>query len=343
VGQRYARAIAEYQAAGGYTAAADDLSIVELSARFMEHAWNYYRPPSDEARQFATVVKHLTALYGATNAASFGPMRFKAVRQRMVDGGWCRNIVNQQCVRLRRIFRWGVENELLPPAVIQALGAVAPLKRGRCDAAESEPVKPVPLAHVEAVAEAAPREIASLIRLQVLTAARAGELVRMRPIDLDCTGSVWLFRPIRHKGTWREEPRTIYIGPRGQSVLEPLLAGCATDGFVFSPRRVLAWHSAKCETHRRPDQKPNPKRTRRVVGDCYTVASYRRCVQRLCEAVGVPVFTPHQLRHTAATEARRQFGIEAAQLLCGHKRADVTQIYAAASEKKALSIARRIG
>lgn len=36
---------------------------------------------------------------------------------------------------------------------------------------------------------------------------------------------------------------------------------------------------------------------------------------------------PNQLRHTAGTEIRRQFGSEAAQVIFGPSRAHVTQIY----------------
>ena len=37
---------------------------------------------------------------------------------------------------------------------------------------------------------------------------------------------------------------------------------------------------------------------------------------------------PHQLRPSYATNVRREFGLEAAQILLGPSKADVTQIYA---------------
>ena len=37
---------------------------------------------------------------------------------------------------------------------------------------------------------------------------------------------------------------------------------------------------------------------------------------------------PNQLRHTAATDVRQRFGLEAAQILFGHAKANVTQVYA---------------
>ena len=65
--------------------------------------------------------------------------------------------------------------------------------------------------------------------------------------------------------------------------------------------------------------------------------------ERAYGKAGVPVWTPHRLRHNAATQIRKEFGLEAAQLLLGHARADVTQVYAEADEMKALHIAERMG
>ena len=39
-------------------------------------------------------------------------------------------------------------------------------------------------------------------------------------------------------------------------------------------------------------------------------------------------WAPNRLRHTRATEVRKQFGLEAAQVILGHAKADVTQVYA---------------
>jgi integrase len=52
---------------------------------------------------------------------------------------------------------------------------------------------------------------------------------------------------------------------------------------------------------------------------------------------------PNQLRHSFATRVRKQHGLEAAQVLLGHSRADVTQIYAERDEALAATVAARIG
>jgi integrase len=52
---------------------------------------------------------------------------------------------------------------------------------------------------------------------------------------------------------------------------------------------------------------------------------------------------PNQLRHSFATKVRKAHGLEAAQVLLGHAKADVTQVYAERDEALAVAIAGQIG
>ena len=54
-------------------------------------------------------------------------------------------------------------------------------------------------------------------------------------------------------------------------------------------------------------------------------------------------WAPNQLRHTAATEIRKAFGLEAAQIALGHSQANITQVYAERDMAKGIEVARRIG
>ena len=65
--------------------------------------------------------------------------------------------------------------------------------------------------------------------------------------------------------------------------------------------------------------------------------------ERAYGKAGVPVCTPHRLRHNAATRARKDFGLEAAQVLLGHARADVTQLYAERDEFRAKAVVEKSG
>jgi hypothetical protein len=52
---------------------------------------------------------------------------------------------------------------------------------------------------------------------------------------------------------------------------------------------------------------------------------------------------PNQLRHSFATRVRKHHGLEAAQVLLGHSRADVTQVYAERNDELAAKVAAKIG
>ena len=232
---------------------------------------------------------------------------------------------------------------MVPPSVYQGLVTVEGLKAGRSEARETEPVKPVLEAHVRAVKPFVSRQVEALIDLQLLTAARPGELLKLRPIDLDTTGRVGTAMLLEHKTRYRGRERTLYFGPKAQAVLKEFLADRPLDAHLFSPREAEQERRADAPTHRRPNQIPCQKKTQRVVGNHYTTASYRQAVERACKKSGIPVWTPHRLRHNAATHIRKEFGLEAAQLLLGHARADVTQLYAESDQSKALVIVEQIG
>jgi integrase len=117
----------------------------------------------------------------------------------------------------------GVENELVPPQVLHGLQAVAALRKGRTTAPESKPVKPVPDEHVDPILPLVARQVAAMIRLQRLAGMRPGEVVIMRPGDVDRSGTVWIYRPGKHKTDYRGHEREIYLGPQAQEVLLPWL------------------------------------------------------------------------------------------------------------------------
>lgn len=241
------------------------------------------------------------------------------------------------------MFRWATENELIPPAVFQGLQAVMGLKSGRTEAPESEAVKPVPETHINAIQPYVSRQVWALIQLQLHTAARGGEILKLRAIDIDTTGNVWLYRPADHKTAHHGHQRTIYLGPKAQSIVHEFMINRPVDVYLFSPREAEAERHTQAKVHRRPNPKTTPKKTSRMIGDYYTPDSYRRSIARACVEAKIPEWSPHQLRHSAATFIRKEFGLEAAQIMLGHSRADVTQIYAEVNEEKAVAIAQKIG
>lgn len=358
----YARVIAEWEAAGQQIPPDDDatpdLTVYEVVARFMRHANKHYRHPdgrpTTEIVAYKYAFKYLLPLYGDDLAAKFGPLALKAVRKRMVDGlagrpGLCRNLVNRLIGRVRRMFKWAVSEELVPPTVLEGLRAVTGLQRGRTDARESEPVKPVPDAFVDAVLPHVSRSVAAMIELQRITGMRPGEVIQLRAVDIDMTADVWLYRPARHKMSYRGADRVVALGPKAQAVIREFLT-TDTQAYLFSPARdqqersiVLAMRR---QTKRQPSQRHDVRRVRNPAkrkGDCFRRDSYTQAIANGCKKAGVPTWGPNRLRHNHATAIRKLYGIEAAQCVLGHARADVTQVYAERNQALAEKVAREVG
>src|SRR5262249_720294 len=125
------------------------------------------------------------------------------------------------------------ENELIAPAILLALREVRGLARGRSKARETQPVQPVPQEHVEATLPHLLPPVAAMVRLQLLTGMRPGEVVIMRAIDIECSGKIWLYGPESHKTAWRGHQRVVAIGPRGQEIVRQFLK-TNVSSYLFS-------------------------------------------------------------------------------------------------------------
>ncbi|HEX4000818.1 MAG TPA: site-specific integrase [Pirellulales bacterium] len=380
----YNRIIAEWTAQGGTLPqkASSDFTITELLAAFEQYAKGYYRgpdgKPTTETANFKPIMRRLKKLYGRTPAANFGPLALKAVRQEMVGEGLSRGTVNHAVNRTRRIFKWAVENELIPPVVLQALQAVAGLRYGRSDAAETEPVRPVPDEFVEAVLPFVAPQVAAMIELQQVTGMRSGEVTIMRGADINTAGKVWVYTPQTHKTAWKGHHRQVYLGPKAQQIVKPFLKA-DMSAYLFSPADADAERygqrfgviSADRKTPVYPSElrareRRRTERRRRKGGrgkrDRYTPDTYYQALMygieaanraRLVEAKAagieadqvalVPHWHPHQLRHNAATNLRREHGIEVARIILGHRSAAITEVYAEVDHARAIEVMWRIG
>jgi integrase len=349
-------------------AGADPVCTVgEVLLEFWRWAKSYYTPP--EARTFRVLIRLVRDLYASTPARDFTPRRLELVRDAMIERGWSRKSVNRQVSRVRQVFGFGVRRGLVSVETHLALKSVPALRRGKSAAREPKPVRPVPEHAIEATLPHLSEPVAALVRCQLLTGARSGELVIMRPCDIDREGKVWVYRPTDHKTAHHEYERTIYLGPEAQKIVGPLLANRPPDAYVFSPLDA---------------QGRAPVAARRTR---YTTTTYHRAVVRACDA-GFPApvelarrripsegrkrkrwettrewrarigeegwkalktwqqdhrWHPHQLRHNAATRLRKEFGIELARIVLGHRSAGITEVYAEVDQAAALQAMFKLG
>jgi integrase len=318
----------------GVAVPASKFTVNDLVDSFRLHAEVHYRHPdgsgTGEMDSLRQALRPLVRAYGESLACEFGPLQLKALRELFVSGewrtaeeraactramGWSRKHANHQVNRVRHVFRWGVSEGLVPPEVLVALRSVQPLQLGRTHARETLPVVPAPEPAIAAVCERVGPILRAMVELQLLTGMRPGELVRLRPREIDRTGKllsqllrvmvplvgVWAYLPgiecdeagqvvrqTQHKTAHHGHTRVVPIGPRAQQILAPLLLGRSPDAFVFSPAESLALLSeqrrASRSTPRTPSQESRGSDSRsRPPGECYTTAAYAKAIAAACK------------------------------------------------------------
>lgn len=320
--RQYERVRAEWFASGGRPAPRRGLTVAELIAAYRVHAADYYRDadrqPTSEVRLIRPALRRLRKLYGDTAAAEFGPLALQAVRRSWVEPGrCCRRSINQYVSRIVACFRWGVEQQLVPPAVWQALKAVRRLQAGRTDAPDRPAVPPAPEADVEAALACMREPLRTLVLVQRLSGMRPGEACRLRGDEIDRSVEPWAYKLSRHKTRHKGKTRWVFFGPRCRALLQPLLEKHG-GGHLFVTRAGT----------------PYSRNANR----------YRKALHKACERAGVPAFNPNALRHSAATEARRLGGLEAAQQFLGHSERSTTERhYALPDLDLARAVAEKIG
>ena len=348
----YKRLIAEWTTAGPAAAAANnaasangvDFRICELLSAYLEYAERYYvkdGEPTGEAKNVKEATRQLQEFYGMTRVADFGPTALKTVRQKMIDTKLSRRVINFRVNRIRRVFKWGVENELVAPDILHALQAVAALRAGRSEARESGPVRPVSEETVNAILPHVTPQVRAMIELQQLTGMRPNEVTAMRPMDIDRSLTTWVYRPARHKTEHHGIERLIYLGPRAQAIVTPYLLR-PVESYLFSPKEAVKQSRDRLRRGNNPPKKRRP-RPKRVPGNRYTRRSFYYAIKRACKKAKVEVWGPNRLRHSAATYLRKRFGIEAARVVLGHRSSAVTEVYAELDRAKAADIMAEVG
>jgi integrase len=380
------------------------VSVNEVLLAFMQWATTHYRTPdgkpTSEIDELKWSLRCVRELYGNIPASEFGPRALAAVRQHMIGLNWCRTLINHRIDRVKRVFKWATSEELVLVNVYVALRTLAGLQKGRTEARESEPVKPVDPNHVTATLPRLNRHVRTMVELQRLTGMRPGEVCGLTFGEVDRTGDIWFYRPGHHKTAHRGKQRVVAIGPRAQALLAAflvgdnppssdclnikltddtarlvaadayqeagrtwdaellrdltrsvvLIAGCVVDpsARVFSPvreredrfRTMRAKRQSKVQPSQLDRKKANPKR---APGEAYYPRAYAHAIAVACKKVGIARWHPNQLRHLFATEVRKEHGLEAAQVLLGHSRADVTEVYAERDQRLAATVAAKVG
>jgi integrase len=342
----------------------EGITVAEVCSQFLKFAEQQYR--SGDGRATSTVDNTKMAIralkeYQLLPAESFGPLTLQRLMHGMVgqlsrrkgpDGKprpLHRTTINRTIKFIRRIFRWAASMELVPPSVPAALAHVELLRKGRTSLPESAGVHAVADEDIERTLPHLPSVVADMVRVQRLTGCRPTEICEMKPAEIDRSRDIWVWRPARHKTAYCGKARSICIGPKAQAVLAAYLEGRSAETPCFTAAESERDRNAARRRARKspmtPSQSDRRERARRRTRKLkpYRRDSYGQAIERACLKAGVAKWSPNQLRHRAADEARNEMGLDAAQARLGHANAKITEVYAKVALEKAAEIARKMG
>lgn len=295
-------------------------NIAYLVDDYMEYCRNYYAGPDGITTggvfKPQSAMKRLVTKFGRLPIRKFTPLKMREFQQHCVKADLARSTINAYCREVRAFFKWAASEQRIPLEIYQAACTVNNLQRGRSGAREPEPIKPVSLQDVFRLRSFIRPVYFKLCRLQLLTAARPSELLNVRPRDIDRSGEVWTLKLNEHKSAYKGKERLIAFGPQAQDILREMMKGLPRNRYIFSIKGGRAPLS---------------------------LDTWRVAIHRACAEAGVPRWCPNQLRHRAATELRKEFGLEGAQVALGHSDIGTTQIYAEVDHSLAIKIARKRG
>ncbi len=356
-----------------------DRTILGLCRQYLKYAKTYYRDPTgqptSEVESISRSMELLINFCPQLQAEEFGSLKLMAMREQMIeeirkskDGKedvprFSRGVINKHINIIRRMFKWASKQHKVPDSTYQSLRAVDGLRRGRSEARETEPVGPIAEHWVRATMRHMPPTIAAMVELQMLGGMRPGEVCQMRAAEIDTSGTIWIYRPRRHKNKWRGQTREIPLGPRAQKILKPFLKR-DLNAYLFSPTEANEQRSAAKRAARKSPVQPSQQDRHKdnpanPPGDYYDTRSYYRAIQYAIKAANraglmahkqgtddveiIPHWHPHQLRHTAATLIRKELGLDAARALLGQRSLAIADTYAELDQALAIEAAKKLG
>lgn len=291
--------------------------------------------------------------------------------------GLSRSTILQYARIVKAAFGWGIANDVIRTGETRLLDLERTDPLSHCRTA-TPPKRRLPVSweHVSFVLPELTPTLQAAVRVQWLTGMRSGELLSMRPADIHRSGqvtlpggqvvdldretdravksgelrkgeAVWLYVPRSHKTGHHGKFRAVPFLPAVQAILTPLLNRPA-ESFLFSPRESMREFRTRQRADRatpvQPSQVDRRKaKPRKGPGAGYKSQEYGKAIRRACERAGIPVWMPHQIRHSAGTRiADTEGNLRGSQSLLGHASPRTTEGYAKISFAGAVKAAGRL-
>lgn len=347
--------------------AGTSISLAELCQKFLKHAEFRWGTKHKTFAGYRQAISEIPMSDLTKPVTDFNAHRLHAVLKLMCartkkNGDYMvRKTINARLSALKAIFDWGLQELLVPTEICTEHCRVKPIKEGDTPARESKEVMDVDMRHVEATLTECSRIIGAIIRLLYHTGARTGEILIMRSSDIDRSGKIWIYRPPYYKTLYVDKKkgkkgrREIYLNAKAQRILQPFLECKGYSDYLFSPRDAFAEHNAERAANRKTEYK-SPSRIKRdekrAKSPCshlrehYTYDSFANAVDRATERYNkkatangqetIPLWNLHQIRHARAVFIDTYLDGDAAQIMMGHAKPDMTQNYAKKKTEKGI-------
>ena len=362
-----------------------DGTVAGLVSRYRRHAETYYlRPDGTQTAQVGNV-KYATEPLAALNipVENLGPKAVKEILNKWASERLCRSTINDRLHIIQHMFRWGVGEQLVSPITQGYIAAVESLHKGRSKATEPVEVDPVAPSVVRQTQQYMPKVVADMVELHMLTGMRSQEVCQLQPGLIDRTDpATWIYMVPdiankEHHLEGKKHDRRVPLATRAQAILSTYLLR-KPDAYCFTPSEAMRQrHEIQRENRQTPVWPSHlahleAKRTGAWYKDRFDTHSYRRAVvyaiskgnreirkalkktmpkatkDELAAAfkkAAIPDWTPHQLRHTAATFVRAamgEFGKDAGMALLGQKSLNIFDRYAKLNDTLAAQAAHKV-
>ncbi len=344
-----------------------DITLAEIMLGYREHLLKEVaqKGPTSEANRALNLFKHIPKVYRSFTVNEFKLDQLRAVRHAMIDRKLSRKTINGEIRRILRMFTWATTENYCTVEACATLFQISTLKPGEFGVKELPEIGCVsPKIVLETIKYCSP-VVADMVLLQMKTGCRSGELLNLRPMDINCNGEFWVADLKNHKTKWRGKKRFLAFDVSCQKILKKYL-NREPAAYLFQPceseeqRRALKHRKTPQNSGNSPGYSKRVREGRtalRQPGDRFTSQAYGKAIRYACErAFPTPSdvspaeakrwreshhWTPHQLRHNAATLMKQEFGSEASTALLGHSKLDTTSIYAENTKKMAIDAARK--
>lgn len=269
-----------------------EITMRELGVLYLRAMKIKFGKDSNEPTYRSYAIRDCNKLFSSMPAKEFLPPQLKAVRAEIIKSGCVRRTANKRTQQLIKMFQWAVEEGYAEPAQWHRLQAVETIQEGQFGAVDRPKKQPVPDDLFARTLDLLRPEQRDAIQVLALTGMRTGELLAMRPQDVDMTGRHWFYTTSRHKTAKKTGATTILIPEPAADILRARMPRDYTKPWF---RHGGTW--------------------------------LRIAVHRACSRADIPTWHPHQLRHRFATKIADLLGEKEAQKLLRHHDPKMTKHY----------------